>query len=240
MITELQEKEIIDYLMSKNLSLDILLEIKDHIINQVEDCQNRDHLHFEDAFSQVKDLWSDEFKMTYYPFYSMQIPVLAKNIVRTKYNRLLKKSFLIALAFFGINLILIYCSGSQEIYKMGFRILNGLFFIIPFLVLILHYKNRILIKKDERYKGKLFYTMYQTNISLLMISTLSMVQVVGKTGKYAYEFFRNQNDAESMYILITLILPFIMQMAVIFALFNFFEHKRTLKKMNYFLYPSSE
>lgn len=235
MILTEQEQQITDYLISKNLTLDMLVEIKDHMMDQVTGIQETENLSFEDAFSKVKESWGEEFKMTRYFFYSGKIPVISKKVIKIRYSGLLKKSLLIATISFALNILLIYCSNSQEIYKMVFRTLNSVFFIIPIVVVLRNYKNRKFISMDYKYKGKLFYTLYQMNISLLTISTLSMMQFMGKDGHYAYLFFRSQRYTDLIYTAVTLILPLIMQTLVTFALFNYREHQKTLKKLQHFL-----
>ena len=62
MITPEQNKEITTYLLSKNLPIDLVLEIKDHMIEQIE---NKENLSFEEAFEKVKISWKEELKMVY-------------------------------------------------------------------------------------------------------------------------------------------------------------------------------
>ena len=62
MITPEQNKEITTYLLSKNLPIDLVLEIKDHMIEQIE---NKENLSFEEAFEQVKISWKEELKMVF-------------------------------------------------------------------------------------------------------------------------------------------------------------------------------
>ena len=62
MITPEQNKEITQYLISKNLPIDLVLEIKDHMIEQIESMEN---LTFEEAFEQVKISWKEELKMVF-------------------------------------------------------------------------------------------------------------------------------------------------------------------------------
>jgi hypothetical protein len=52
MITPEQNKEITQYLVAKNLPIDLVLEVKDHMIEQIESMEN---LCFEEAFEQVKN-----------------------------------------------------------------------------------------------------------------------------------------------------------------------------------------
>ena len=62
MITQEQNKTITTYLQSKNLPIDLVLEIKDHMIEQIE---NKENLTFEEAFEKVKESWKEELKMVY-------------------------------------------------------------------------------------------------------------------------------------------------------------------------------
>lgn len=62
MITPEQNKTITTYLQSKNLPIDLVLEIKDHMIEQIE---NKENLTFEEAFEKVKESWKEELKMVY-------------------------------------------------------------------------------------------------------------------------------------------------------------------------------
>ena len=62
MITPEQNKTITTYLLSKNLPIDLVLEIKDHMIEQIE---NKENLSFEEAFEKVKISWKEELKMVY-------------------------------------------------------------------------------------------------------------------------------------------------------------------------------
>ena len=62
MITPEQNETITTYLQSKNLPIDLVLEIKDHMIEQIE---NKENLSFEEAFEKVKESWKEELKMVY-------------------------------------------------------------------------------------------------------------------------------------------------------------------------------
>lgn len=238
-MTAEQEKQITGYLIFQKLPLDILFEVKDHMISQVLEIQLNDNLDFEDAFHKTKKLWESEFKLTsYYAFYSEKIPVIVKKIVKERYNNILKKAFLLGLVAFGVNLLLIYFSDSTETYTSFFRAQNCLFILAPLLVLTSNYKMRKYIKRDFKYKGRLFYTMYQQNMGLLAVCMTSMAQIISKEGKYAYLFFKTGDTAHIPFILVTLILPFLVQTMIIFFLINFFEHKKTIIRLQNSLNPS--
>jgi hypothetical protein len=240
MMTEAQEDQITDYLIFQKLPVDILLEVKDHMISQVLDIQLNQNLSFDDAFVKTKRLWENEFKMvSYLFFYPVKIPLIAKKIIKERYNNLLKKSLFIGLLFFGINLLLVYSSKTQEDYEIFFRLLNGTLLLALGIAWILNIKIWKYLKADFKYNGKCFYTMYQKNMGLMGGSTIAMLQIVGKNGHYAYDFFKTQNTTEPIGLLVTLVVPLILQIAVVFTLFNFFEHKKALKRIQNFLASAS-
>ncbi|WP_347219233.1 hypothetical protein [Chryseobacterium sp.] len=236
MMTTAQENNVTDYLVSKNLSLDIQVEIKDHMINQIMDLQLEENLSFEDAFSRVKASWKDEFTTTsYWMFFREPIPLIAKKVIREKYNRLLKKSFFTGLLFLGVNILLIYLSSNANTYSLFFKGLNGMFLLALGAAWILNFKIRKYMKPDFKYKGKCLYTMYQQNMGLMFLCALSMFQVMMKNGHYAYQFFKEQDHAAGFMVMITLLLPFLLQTGTIFTLLNFYEHKKSLLKMKDYL-----
>lgn len=239
MITEAQENKITDYLVAQELSLDILVEIRDHMMSQISDIQFNENISFEEAFLKVKESWNGEFKMVnYLLFYPVKIPFIAKRIIQEKYSGLFKKSLMVGALAFAVNLLLIFMAGNQEEYKLFFRLLNGSFVVTTLLIWIFNYKIWKYIKADFKYRGKCLYTMYQQNLGLMVIGASSMTQVTLKSGDYAYQFFRQQNYTDIVGVLMTLILPFVLQVALYFAIFNFLEHKKNLIKMQEFLKPA--
>jgi hypothetical protein len=59
MLTETQLTEIRNYLLSKKLPIDILIEVNDHFISQIKICK-KENLSFEEAFEKVKESWKEE------------------------------------------------------------------------------------------------------------------------------------------------------------------------------------
>jgi len=236
MINEEQDQQVTNYLVLHKLPLDILLEVKDHMISQVLDMQKNDNLTFDEAFHQTQKLWEDEFKMTKYAvFFSEEIPVIVKKIVKAKYNSLLKKSLLLALISFAMNILFIFLADNQEVYTALFRVQNASFVFFTVGVWAFNYKIWKYVKQDFKYRGRLFYSMYQQNMGLLVVSMSLMGQITSKEGIYPYLFFRAQDHSELLFVFATLILPFITQVMVIFGLINFFEHKKTLARMQNFI-----
>ncbi|WP_449400566.1 hypothetical protein [Chryseobacterium wanjuense] len=166
MISKEQEQQITDYLILHRLPLDILLEVKDHMISQVLDIQANDALGFDEAFHKTQKMWESEFKMTNYSmFYTEQIPVIVKKIVKIRYHNILKKAIILGLISFLINLLFIFLSSDQDIYSGLLRMQNCLFILAPVFIWIFNSKMRKYIRRDFKYQNKLFYTMYQQNMA---------------------------------------------------------------------------
>lgn len=79
MFSQQHEQAITDYLILHQLPLDILLEVKDHMMSQIADIQTEENINFEKAFHKTQKLWESEFRMTKYSvFYAEEIPVIVK------------------------------------------------------------------------------------------------------------------------------------------------------------------
>ena len=66
MITEPQLTEIRNYLLSKKLSIDILMEVEDHLVDQIENLQSSEKLSFADAFDKAKLEWKKDLSVSYF------------------------------------------------------------------------------------------------------------------------------------------------------------------------------
>ena len=64
-MTETQLSEIRNYLLSKKLPIDILIEVNAHFISQITDLQREENLSFEEAFEKVKDDWKEELTLSW-------------------------------------------------------------------------------------------------------------------------------------------------------------------------------
>lgn len=231
-----EEKEIDDYLILNRLPLDILLEVRDHMISQVSDLQIRENLSFEKALFKTKIAWESEFKMTkYFFFYTEEIPVIVKKIIKAKYNSIFRKSLAIASLLFALNLLVIYLSETKGFYGVLFKIQNGLVFLVPITLWFLYYKRRKFFKTDYKYKGKLFYTMYQQNINLLIVCLSSTGQLMMRNGGSTFQFFKTGLPVDAVSVLLTLLIPFITHIILIFGTINFLEHNRTLDRIYNFI-----
>ena len=64
-MTETQLSEIRNYLLSKKLPIDILIEVNDHFVSQISDLQREENLSFEEAFEKSKENWKEELTLSW-------------------------------------------------------------------------------------------------------------------------------------------------------------------------------
>jgi len=139
MITEQQESEIRNYLLSKKLPIDILIEVNDHFASQINDLQREENLSFEEAFEKTKENWKEELKTTV-PFYVLAnkdkgaITNFEKKIRKIENYNVLKTS--LAISFIQLSLFFIL-SNFYEVKKL--RIYLFLIVIFPFLTIVYNY-----------------------------------------------------------------------------------------------------
>ena len=147
-MNKLEEDQIRDYLISKKLPIDILLEVQDHFIAQITELQLAENLDFSAAFAKTKVNWKQElsFSKLFYKIGSAGIPTTnfeRKFIREVNYN-----IFKITAAIFFPFLFFLYWfsfNANQLIFKntvKGFLIVAmGLCFASVFFNLIFTYWN---------------------------------------------------------------------------------------------------
>lgn len=233
MITADQKLQIENYLISKKLPLDILLEVKDHMISQIDEYVDDEKINFEDAFAKVESSWKDSFSLkTYWMFYGREkLPQIAKDVMKQKFTLVLLKSFSLAAVFFGLNFLLISYVDDFEIYKLFFIISNSIFLIVPTVLYIANFKNKDYFRRDFKYKGQINYTLYQQNLILLLICFFGISQIMLEGGEQLYKFFDSDHDVSVLSLIILSVYRLFAYTFSIFGIFSFVEHKRTLNKL---------
>lgn len=114
-----ESEYITQYLSTKNLPLDLLVEVQDHMVEQVAEIISRDKISFENAFDQVKNLWAKDLKVQFHwmcgitPITSFENEIIKKN---RKHN--LCVTFLIQSVLWGITVVLILKQPSFAKYFM--------------------------------------------------------------------------------------------------------------------------
>ena len=104
-ISKEQQKQIIQYLQTKNLSEDTIVEISEHFTNHINHLISKGKT-FEEAFNETQNIWSKDFENTWiYGFY--QIPIIQKQKISSIRNIILKKSlgFSVILCLFILGIM---------------------------------------------------------------------------------------------------------------------------------------
>ena len=104
-ISKEQQKQIIQYLQTKNLSEDTIVEISEHFTNHINRLISKGKT-FEEAFNETQNIWSKDLKNTWISgFY--QIPIIQKRKISSIRNIILKKSlgFSVILCLFILGIM---------------------------------------------------------------------------------------------------------------------------------------
>lgn len=69
MMTLSKKTHIRNYLISKKLPLDVLMEVTDHFEIQVESLQREEEISFDEAFKLTENIWQKDFRLTKKSFF---------------------------------------------------------------------------------------------------------------------------------------------------------------------------
>ena len=108
MLTKEQETEIRDFLLSKKLPIDILLEVQDHFISQIKNLEFEKNLQFDEAFKIVKENWRNDLTLSW----AGGMDITDSNLLMRQISKnIYRETIFISLKFSIISLILaIICS----------------------------------------------------------------------------------------------------------------------------------
>lgn len=121
MITNAQNKEILNYLTSRKLPTDLILELKDHFITQISKKMEEENLSFDESFIKTKMLWENDLKMRRRSFFSFEkLPEIAIKYQRQENLNILKGSFLIT-----VLLLIVHVFSTRILEKEYYFILNA-------------------------------------------------------------------------------------------------------------------
>ena len=158
MFTETQITEIRNYLLSKKLPIDILIEVNDHFVSQINDLQREENLSYEDAFEKTKESWKDELKIEF-SFFGDNESKIIKRIKKKQNIEFLTKTLKIYLPFLISSFLLANFSNINI-----FKIFNTSIFIavlvIPIIIQFYYFKDFQLAKN---YKKNQLNTMQSIN-----------------------------------------------------------------------------
>ena len=218
MISDEQKNEVRQYLLSKKLPLDILIEVEDHVINQLEEVLLRNKVSFEDAFMQVKGLWQEDLQTEKY-YNGNEIASFAKKIKDRETSKAFRKALLSVFLYVGFTFALSKII-SKELFLHYFSYHFYLFWLVAVVFYLMNYK---IYKKVHKYKSTKF-SVFQNSIFFLSFSSVVFYFIAGNFSFYGagiLDFFNGNIDNFTFLVVIMIV-----------ALFYFFGFYQELKFVN--------
>jgi len=227
MITPEQNKEITQYLVSKNLPIDLVLEVKDHMIEQIE---NMDNLSFNEAFEQVKISWKEELKMVYSFRHGFIHRITQfQNKIGRKIN---KNIFLKSLFLMSVFVFITFILGKNN-FKIFEIVMNYIYYTCIAMTLLLFLLN------FKIFKSTLFVTLPKINIfqkgaSLLFGGSIQILLfnnfLFDKT-KYLLSTYKLFNSEFSLKIFAETLFNYGYLWMWLFGLLYFLAYKKSIKEL---------
>ena len=196
-----QQIQIHQYLLSKRLPIDILLEVQDHFQTQIEGHIQELNISFAEAFSLTQITWQKDFKLVQKSFLSFgKVPRIVKAIQSEVSEKMIKKSIFIAIAVFFFQLL-----SAKLMMKDYYFMIHGVLYVlmgISILVLILVYIFSSITK--QRTRAERYFYNQLLNIFLWYI-VLAMFGVFTKLPtnslKIIYDFVHGINEFSVEYFI---------------------------------------
>ena len=225
MITPEQNKEITRYLVAKNLPIDLVLEVKDHMIEQIESMEN---LCFEEAFEQVKTSWKVEF---IYKFSFSRLKMLTNyeiSIQKENYSKIFLKTFCYFTPLLIITLLLAYYNTS--LYKFTIETVYYFCVIVTGTLLLINFK----IQKTTFNTYSKRISVYQKGASNFLVGGLFILiynVFIPNNDKDLVAIHKLLNFEISFKILFHLLATYVYIIWWLFGLLYFLAYKKSIKEL---------
>lgn len=229
MITQAQKQEVHDFLHSRKIPVNVLIEMEDHFVSQIIDVQNEKNIGFNEAFIYVKDVWKDELKMKYSYWLHLYAPSFLMKIVNREFFRTFKKA--VAFSIFATALTVLFAKTLvKEVFIEAFFGINFAVLGIPLLVLI------FFLLKDYKYfdtkKQSLQYSVYQRNSIAIFLGFIFQIRNIMDPEEQATSFlayFSGEKTAINFYLMI--LAGTILTAYSIFGFLNLLQHQKIVSKL---------
>lgn len=116
MITSNEMSRILRYLTRTGLPLDLQVEVRDHMVEQIETLMEEEDMDFGDAFSHVLKNWEKDLKPIFSVYLMSRVPLLQKRISSGFASVVIQKSLLIFAPIFSISILLLLFSKTYAYY----------------------------------------------------------------------------------------------------------------------------
>ena len=231
MITEQQESEIRNYLLSKKLPIDILIEVNDHFISQISDLQREENLSFKDAFEKTKNEWKYELKLRFNLLSFNYTTKFENKIIQKFITTVLLKSLGLLVLLFVLNTI-IFKNFNKDFSENYLLTLFWLGFTLSIVLIIMNYK---LIKScNSNYQKRVsiyqnyFVRFLNSGFVIIAINIFIFNNQFEKIFE-AHEKILNMDfsNINKHYIVSNIFILFLFT-----GIFNLMEYKKVYKKLS--------
>ncbi len=175
-MNEEQLAEIRNYLLTKKLPIDILLEVQDHFISQISDLMRDESCDFKCAFDQVKEIWRSALM----PYWKGEMNLEdTSDFVRKIKKEINRTNLKAALLWGSIPVLLIAISAFVMPAK-----LFGLFTVVLLSALLLftsvyYFRNFSDFKISKKYPTHVL-TLHQDSVIIFFLFVGPLVSIFGE------------------------------------------------------------
>lgn len=126
MITKEQENQVAAYLISKKLSPQILIEVKDHFILQITDLMDNENKNFHEAFLATKFSWKKELDMVRADLFSFRkVTRIEKDVLSHRFRKIM----VISTMFSALSFLLLLLNNNLFV-TLQILFLGGWFLLL--------------------------------------------------------------------------------------------------------------
>ena len=237
-MTESQLTEIRNYLLSKKLPIDILIEVNDHFISQINDLQREENLDFSEAFEKTKLKWDYEFILVKKNFFtSKKIPKIIYDINRIQNINTFKKSFYIVISY----MILQFCLAkllNEDFYISVISIAFIIISIYPIRMILLYIKQQKLLFENRRKNATVNNFLHPLLSFAIGFSIDQMMHFPKNTKHLIYDFanFGADEKVSTEMFFINIFFGIIILSFYVYAFLSLENNVKKLEKINKFAF----
>ncbi|MDO5615263.1 MAG: hypothetical protein Q4G16_03675 [Cruoricaptor ignavus] len=238
MLTENQHTEIRNYLLSKKLPIDILMEVNDHFLSQINDLMNEKNLSFGEAFKETQLNWNKDLKLYWNGSADLEDKTdLARKVTREALQSVLNISTKTAVLGTLFTLGFVYLlPKSIFVYALITLVLALLF--LPSVYYFYRYKDFRLAKKYDNYTLTYFQNYAVGGTFLIVVSSQILIRI-HELSTHFYDLFHPLVFGWSLFLmLIGLFILFLSSVFIIIAQKKYLERIEKVKPFLKYLKPS--
>ena len=184
MIDYTQIKEIRNYLLTKKLPIDILLEVQDHFISQISTIQQEEDLDFTTAFTTVKESWRKELTLSWKGEGSLMD---STDLMRKMRKQIYWENFRSSLKLTIPYILMLFVIANFTNSKV-FQIFFIVSMVVPFLFAAINYIKNYKDFRLPKKVGDHILTLHQDGVLLFFLVISPFINVLNSYFNNSLEF----------------------------------------------------